>query len=215
VQSDVHFQPVVVGGAGLDVVQLEPQGDRRASRAAHVPAAKDPARRQPTFKLAVLWVVLLTLPLVACGRKEPDPNAMFGSSVTAMDHDPTYTFVRNVYVNGRWVGQGGTGASDVMGGIALPNRWHPGLTAVVKWERCDPFDPEHPVPDEKACRWTEKVVPIQQYEDVGHTDLHLLPDDKVLIIPTMLAPNHPDYPGPGYPTKDFFNMQPQSKGDAE
>jgi len=179
-------------------------------------AIVNPMKRKPRSSHLLPWLapallVLLVLLLAACGPKEPDPNAMFGSSVTAMDHDPSYTFVRNIAVNGRWVGQGGTGGSIVAGGISLPNRWHPGLTAVVKWERCDPFDPEHPVPDDKACRWTEKVVPIQKYDEVGRTWLHLLPNDEVLIIPSMLGPNHPDYPGPGYPTKDFFKMAPKDE----
>ena len=109
-----------------------------------------------------------------------------------------------------WV-RGGRGGKTVLGGISLPYRWRPGLTAVVRWERCDRFDRNHPVPDEEACRWTEKVVPIQKYGEVGHTDLHLLEGDRVLIIPTMLDPRHPAYPGPGYPTKDFFHMPQKGK----
>ncbi|MDR0183170.1 DUF3304 domain-containing protein [Lysobacter arvi] len=166
--------------------------------------------RAPWPSLGRWWrgafVLIASLLLAACLPKEPepDPNGSFGSSVTAMDHDPSDTFVRNVYVDGTWVGEGGRGGKTVAGGISLPNRWRPGLTAVVKWERCDRFDREHPVPDEQACRWTEKVVPIQKYDEVGHTDLHILEGGQVLIIPTMLDPQHPDYPGPGYPTKDFF-----------
>jgi hypothetical protein len=155
---------------------------------------------------ATALAALLTLPLSAClpRETEPDPDGSFGSSVTAMDHDPSDTFVRTVYVDGRWVGSAGTGGSIVLGGIVLPNRWRPGLTAVVKWERCDRFDEKRPVPDEQACRWTEKIVPIHRYDAVGATWLHILPGDHVLIIPSMLGPGHPDYPGPDLPTKDFF-----------
>ena len=53
-------------------------------------------------------------------------------------------------------------------------------------------------------RLIEKVVPIQKYDEVGQTDPHILSGDRVLIVPTMIDPRHPDYPGPGYPTKDFF-----------
>ncbi|WP_396615581.1 DUF3304 domain-containing protein [Lysobacter soli] len=148
-------------------------------------------------------IAVLVLSLAACAPKQPDPDATFGSSVTAMDHDPSDTFVRNVFVDGTWVGEGGRGGKTVLGGISLPYRWRPGLTAVVRWERCEPYG--------KNCRWTEKVVPIQKYDDVGRTWLHLLPDDQVRIIPSMLAPNHPAYPGPGYPTKDFFRMPPKAK----
>ena len=168
--------------------------------------------------IAVLRAVPLALLLVACVPSQPQhgPKDTFGSSVTAMDHDPSDTFVPTVYVNGRWVGEAGMGGGIVADGISLPYKWRPGLTAVVKWERCDRFDPKHPVPDEQACRWTEKVVPIHQYDEVGHTDVHLLQGDQVLIIPTMLDPMHPDYPGPGYPTKDFFsNAERRAKDAAE
>jgi hypothetical protein len=159
---------------------------------------------------AIAFAALLTLPLSACLPSEPvpDPNGSFGSSVTAMDHDPNDTFVRTVYVNGRWVGEASGGGGIVLGGISLPNRWRPRLTAVVKWERCDRFDEKHPVPDDQACRWTEKAVPIHQYDEVGRTWLHLLPGDQVLIIPSMLGPGHPDYPGPDLPTKNFFRNTP-------
>lgn len=156
-------------------------------------------------------IAVLVLSLAACAPKQPDPDATFGSSVTAMDHDPSDTFVRNVFVDGTWVGEGGCGGKTVLGGISLPYRWRPGLTAVVRWERCDRFDRNHPVPDEEACRWTEKVVPIQKYERVGGTWLHLFPDDEVLIIPSMVGPGHPAYPGPDLPTKDFFRMPSKGK----
>ena len=164
---------------------------------------------------ALICIAVLTSATAACGSKQPDPNAMFGSSVTAMDHDPSDTFVRNVYVDGTWVGEASTGGGTVLGGISLPYRWRPGLTAVVKWERCDRFDPDHPVPDEEACRWTEKVVPIQKYGSIWTTWLHLLPNDEVLLIPSDTGPGGANYPGPDFPEKDFFHMPPRSKEAAQ
>jgi hypothetical protein len=161
----------------------------------------DMARRSRWF--ATAGAALLALALAACAPKQPDPDATFGSSVTAMDHDPSDTFVRNVFVDGTWVGEGGRGGKTVLGGISLPYRWRPGLTAVVRWERCEPYG--------KNCRWTEKVVPIHKYERVGGTWLHLLPDNEVLIIPSMVGPGHPAYPGPDLPTKDFFRMPSKGK----
>ena len=153
------------------------------------------------------FVLIASLMLAACLPKEPerDPNGTFGSSVTAMDHDPSDTFVPNVHVNGTWLGSAGTGGSIVGGGgISLPHRWRPGLTATVTWQRCVRLDPKHPISDDEACHWVEKVVPINQYDKVGRTWLHILGGDRVLIIPSMLGPGHPDYPGPDLPTKDFF-----------
>ncbi|UTA55649.1 hypothetical protein L3D22_07570 [Lysobacter soli] len=83
----------------------------------------DMARRS---RLATAGVALLALTLAACAPKQPDPDATFGSSVTAMDHDPSDTFVRNVFVDGTWVGEGGRGGKTVLGGISLPYRWRPG-----------------------------------------------------------------------------------------
>jgi len=166
--------------------------------------------------LSTLVLLLPAMLLASCempSRPELD-DGTFASSVTAMDHDPSDTFVRNVYVDGTWVGVASGGGGIVLGGISLPRRWRPGLTAVVRWERCDRFDRNNPVPDEKACRWTEKVVPIHRYEDVGGTWLHILEHDRVLIIPSMLGPGHPDYPGPDFPAKDFFaTVRDESAGN--
>ncbi|MGY0611839.1 DUF3304 domain-containing protein [Luteimonas sp. A501] len=120
-----------------------------------------------------------------------------------MDHDPSDTFVRNVLVDDSWAGEGGGGGKTVCC-ISLPIRWHQDLQAKVRWERCDRFDRDNPVSDEEACQWHEKMVPVHPYDRVGATWLHIISDDEVLIIPSMMAPNHPDYPGPGYPEKDFF-----------
>lgn len=147
-----------------------------------------------------LLLLMMVPVLAACGE---DPDARFGTGVTPMDHDPSDTFVRNVFVDGVWVGDAGTGGSTVCC-LTLPVRWHEGLQAKVRWERCDRFDRNNPVPDEKACKWHEKMVPIHPYDEVGMAWLHIVSDEEVLIIPSMLGPGHPDYPGPDLPEKDFF-----------
>ena len=172
-------------------------------RTGELPAAQ--RLHRVAWGTSVLLLALLCMAPAACRDTSHDT---FGSSVTPMDHDPSDTFVRQVYIDGHWVGSAGMGGSTVAGGISLPRKWRPGLTAVVRWERCDRYDEKIPVPDEEACRWTEKVVPIHQYDEVGHTDVHILEGYRVLIIPTMLDPTHPDYPGPGYPTKNFFKDFP-------
>ena len=139
--------------------------------------------------------VLLGVLLSACSPAIDD-DTLFGSSVTPMDHDPSLTYVNDVFIDGNWVGSAGTGGSTVASGITLPVKWRPGLTAVVQWERCEPYG--------KNCVKHEKVVPIHPYDEVGRTWLHILPEGEVVIIPAMLAPDHPDYPGPGYPVKDFY-----------
>ncbi|WP_082060939.1 DUF3304 domain-containing protein [Pseudomonas abietaniphila] len=135
---------------------------------------------------------------------EPPPKPQyFGTAVSPMDHEISDTFVRPVYVNGGWVSEAGPGGSTVTGALSLPAPWHPGLTVRVKWRRCQPYG--------KNCRWIEKDVLVHPYDHSGGTNLHILENDDVLIIPTMLAPNNPDYPGPGYPEKNFDTMKGISK----
>jgi hypothetical protein len=141
-------------------------------------------------------------------RPEPVVKKLsFGSSVTPMDHEPSDTFVRPVYVNGSWVGAAGTGGSTVAGALSLPAPWHPGLTVRVKWRRCFRFDKANPVPDSEACKWSEKNVLVHPYDHTGSAHLHILENDDVLIIPSMMFPRHPDYPGPGLPTKNFHTKK--------
>ena len=133
------------------------------------------------------------------------PNTPIGVGVTPMDHDPSDTFVRNTVINGYNVGSAGTGGSTVCC-IALPLRWRPGLTATVKWERCKRNDPINPRPASEVCTWHEKTVEVTEYgrDGMGRVWLHILPQDEVHVIPSGLAPSHPDYPGPGFPKKNFF-----------
>ena len=144
----------------------------------------------------------LAVLLIALSRYEKSPpvepvvkTRYFGTSVTPMDHEASDTFVRPVYVDGGWVGAAGTGGSSVGGALSLPAPWHPGLTVRVKWRRCEPYG--------KNCRWIEKDVLVHPYDESGGTDLHILENDDALIIPSMLFPEHPDYPGPDLPIKDF------------
>lgn len=217
--SNIFYTP---SKASATVVELGREIRRRNGECWLTPASGSYGANGPreTWSSHARWwrgffVLIASLMLTACMPREPerDPDGTFGSSVTAMDHDPSDTFVPNVCVNGTWVGEGGRGGKLVAGGISLPSRWRPGLTATVRWQRCVRVDPKHPISDDEACHWVEKVVPIHRYDEVGHTDLHILSGDQVLIIPTMLDPEHADYPGPGYPTKDFFRST--GKGQAE
>jgi hypothetical protein len=143
---------------------------------------------------------------------EPPPKPRyFGTAVTPMDYEKSDTYVQPVYVNGGGVGEAGTGGSTTYGALSLPAIWHPGLTVRVKWRRCEAFYRDNPKSESEACHWTEKDVLVHPYDHSGGTNLHILENDDVLIIPTMLAPNHPDYPGPGYPEKNFDTRKGISK----
>jgi hypothetical protein len=151
-------------------------------------------------KLAACLLLALS-GLAGCKEKEPE---FYGSSVTAMDYLPTDTFVKEVYINGNWVGPAVDGANRVTSGIVLPVKWRPDLTARVKWQRCDRADRNNYVPDEEACKWHELDVPVHEYDAVLNTWVHILDDQHVLVIPSYYPPDYEGYPGPGYPEKNFI-----------
>jgi len=158
--------------------------------------------------IAALAAVVLTLTSCKPPERSSDPNARVGGSLTSMDYEPTDTFVRPVYVDGRGGDSAGTGGSTVLGAISLPQRWHPGLTVNVRWRRCARGTFYIPgVPQDEGCRWVEKDVPVHPYTYVGITWLHIFADDQVLVIPAMLGPRHPDYPGARPPYKNFYERR--------
>jgi len=160
-------------------------------------------RKHDALHAATLAVVALTMAGCTAPERSSDPNARVGGSLTSMDYEPTDTFVRPVYVDGRGGDSAGTGGSTVLSAISLPQRWHPGLTVRAKWRRCRAFYADRPETEEEACRWIEKDVPVHPYTYVGSTWLHIFADDQVLVIPAMLGPGHPDYPGAESPYKSF------------
>jgi hypothetical protein len=157
--------------------------------------------------IAALAAAVLTLTSCKPAERGSDPNARVGGSLTSMDYEPTDTYVEVVYVNGRGGDSAGTGGSTVLSAISLPQRWHPGLTVRVKWRRCRAFYADRPETEEEACRWIEKDVPVHPYTYVGITWLHIFADDQVLVIPAMLGPRHPDYPGARPPYKNFYERR--------
>ncbi|WP_138984769.1 hypothetical protein, partial [Xanthomonas oryzae] len=54
--------------------------------------------------LALGGVVLLALGCRADQGQSEEDDGMFSSTVDPMDNDPSDTFVRKVYIDGRWVG---------------------------------------------------------------------------------------------------------------
>lgn len=148
----------------------------------------------------ILLLIVLGVGMVFFANyKAEELPTHFISSVVPMDHEPTDTFVRNVLLNGNWIGSAGSGGSTALSGINLPLKWYPGLTAHVKWERCQPYGQD--------CVWTEKTVFVHPYDDVGETWLHIIDGLEVLLVPIMLAPRHENYPGPLPPYKNFHKKR--------
>ncbi|AWH54672.1 hypothetical protein C1924_16545 [Stenotrophomonas sp. ESTM1D_MKCIP4_1] len=166
----------------------------------------------PVAKAALLiaYVALSAVLLVIWKTREvsqPVPT-WIGSNLTSMDYEPTDTFVRPVYVNGKGGDMAGDGASTMLGVLSLPAHWYPGLTARVKWRRCRRnLDYVPGEPKDKGCRWVEKDVPVQPYTYVAETWVHIFENDEVLVIPSALFPSDENYPGAPYPYKNFFDKR--------
>ncbi|WP_414539844.1 DUF3304 domain-containing protein [Stenotrophomonas forensis] len=165
-------------------------------------------RRWPAPSRALALTVVAALCACARGDKAYEPPKYIGSNLTSMDYEPTDTFVRPVYVNGKGGDMAGDGASTMLGVLALPARWYPGLTVRVKWRRCEAGTGYVPgEPEDKGCRWVEKDVAVQPYTYVAETWLHIFENDEVLVIPSALFPSDPDYPGASFPYKNFFDKR--------
>ncbi len=163
--------------------------------------------RTRTLRVAS-WILLLIVTVALCGcaraEKAYEPPKCIGSNLTSMDYEPSDTYVRPVYVNGKGGDSAGTGGSTMLGVLSLPTRWYPGLMARVKWRRCGRnLDYVPGEPKDKGCRWVEKDVPVQPYTYVAETWVHIFEDDEVLVIPSALFPSDPDYPGASFPYKNF------------
>jgi len=184
------------------------KGTERKATFAHAVIKHWRRRKRGVLHVATLAVVALTMAGCKPTERSSHPTARVGGSLTSMDYEPTDTFVRPVYVDGRGGDSAGTGGSTALGAISLPQRWHPGLTVNVRWRRCARGTFYIPgVPQNEGCRWVEKDVPVHPYTYVGITWLHIFADDQVLVIPAMLGPGHPDYPGAESPLQELQQAQ--------
>ncbi|MCT2414835.1 DUF3304 domain-containing protein [Pseudomonas aeruginosa] len=118
-------------------------------------------------------------------------------------------------INGFTVnGSGGPNIGPHQGGrkqnccMSLPEKWRPGMTVVVEWEK-DPTphasktwpQPPFSVAWRKAAAEDEKlntrhraVVDIPPYDDIGAIDVHFLPCDQVKVVVALFGYGHPQYP---------------------
>ncbi|HCG0888709.1 DUF3304 domain-containing protein [Pseudomonas aeruginosa] len=118
-------------------------------------------------------------------------------------------------INGFTVnGSGGPNIGPHQGGrkqnccISLPEKWRPGMTVVVEWEK-DPnpgasrFWPQPRYSDawrkaamEHRTHYTRHcaVLEVPPYDDVGAIVVHFLPCDEVKVIATLYGYRHPQYP---------------------
>ncbi|WP_407596270.1 DUF3304 domain-containing protein [Pseudomonas aeruginosa] len=118
-------------------------------------------------------------------------------------------------INGFTVnGSGGSNFGPHLGGgsqtccISLPEKWRPGLTVVVAWEKDpDPHAYGRWVEPMYSPAWNKRmekhesyythhraVVEVPPYDDIGAIDVHFLPCDQVKVVAALFGYGHPQYP---------------------
>jgi hypothetical protein len=118
-------------------------------------------------------------------------EATFGGDLTGIDHLADYLSVSEFSVNGAWGAQAGTGGRTTCC-VVLPEKWHQGLVAHVKWTVSDWKNSGH------GGRH-EADVPVDPYSAPEHVWVHFLEDGTVRVVVSRYYPRSPDYPGPHDP----------------
>ncbi len=95
--------------------------------------------------------------------------------------------------------------------VTLPRKWRPGLKATIKWENDGDWlrdkDGKEVWRDGKRVYvpvpYKERTVEIPEYteKDLGHFDIHFMPNDEVLVKVSFVYPTHPEYV-PAYPAEE-------------
>ena len=148
----------------------------------------------PVLKASLIGTLILT----GC---QPQTTSI---SYLAVNH--TDKEIEAVFVNG----EGGVLNVPAKGGgggqiccVILPRKWRPGLTATIKWEPLSQYKRDtrgalvmqDGAPVVIRSPYKEKTVEIPEYteKDLGHFDIHFLPNDEVLVKVSFNYPEHPDY----------------------
>lgn len=158
-----------------------------------------------------VWAVLLCIvfmTLQACSKAKEAESKPKGMAVAISGYNYTIEGIQEFYVNGEWGGGLGIGAGfDKVCCVMIPDKWTPGLSATVEWDRTDCGFRK---PDGKRCpfgdttNWPHKKlkadIPIEPYGRPNAVQVMFLPNDEVKIYVSHFGPQHPDHPGKlGYP----------------
>lgn len=137
-------------------------------------------------RLRVYWLVLLCIGLGAC-QGGVSGEDWVGAGLTGIDHLPDHMSVPRFSLDGQSGAQAGKGGSTVCC-AALPSKWRPDLTAVVRWR----------VTNWRDCHGEsfEQTVTVDRYEVLGHIWVHFLADGSVRVVSSDEGPRSPTYPGP-------------------
>jgi len=147
---------------------------------------------------------LLLLGTTACANLNAQRNTADSVpvGVIGVQHMGEKFSVGIFYIDGAGgtnVGRAGGGGGSVCCG-SLPAKWHPGMTAVVRWSVVDwshenraEIEAENYTSIKSGGRFKATVL-IEKYDEPGRVYVHFFPGGKVRVISSNLGVLHPDYP---------------------
>lgn len=172
-------------------------------------SAKQGIRRCWTY---VCFVGLLFLGLAACANLQAQRvnTDLVPVGVIGVQHMGPNFNVSEFYIDNAGGGNiprtGGGGGNICC--AALPKKWHPGMTALVRWSVGD-WSHENRAEIEaenytsiKSGGLFKATVPIEKYDTPDDIYVHFFPGGKVRVISSNLGVLHPDYPIPYGPHDD-------------
>jgi hypothetical protein len=123
-------------------------------------------------------------------------------SISGVQHLGSKYAISEFYVNGYYasnIARNGGGGSTVCC-AEIPERWHPGLTAEVRWAVVhwtkEGFTADGlPQSEEVESVGTYRAeVPIEKYSAVGHVWVHFFRDGQVRIVISSVGPEGEGHP---------------------
>jgi hypothetical protein len=148
-------------------------------------------------------ILVLCLPLAGC-FEEPTATVSYGA-ISYID-EPIVSVIIN--------GEGGilgvyphSGGNGGMCCIVIPEHWHPGLKATIKWQMDGTWlkDSQGKLVIRDGIKvlvqgpWKQKTVDIPEYKEADTVAINFFPHDEVKVLVTKWGPGSPNYP---YPVPD-------------
>lgn len=155
---------------------------------------------QFTFSRLALGL-LLALLLAGCRQSAEQAAKPAGTPVSITGYNYTFEGIQEFSVNGAWGGGVSVGGGNGMVCcVQLPDKWRPGLSATVKWQRSDCGDES--VGGQRCPfggnSWPHKdleaTVPIAPYERPNDLQVMFLPGDEIKLYVFWAGPIHPAHP---------------------
>lgn len=146
-----------------------------------------------------LLISFSALVLSACNTApKPTASARIPIQITAYNH--TQDYIHQYYIDEK---SGGNvrayGIDGILCCTTIPEKWHEGLTATVKWTTSSGIPGDRRPGAEKET-WHEKKVAIEPYtRPVNVIAPHFLPNGEVRLIVSRNLAGSSEYPGPGEP----------------